>query len=188
MTLRAELQDWRHRRHDRPMPTVQVEHGTAVRGVWLRIAAACAATGLLLLTAARTDVILELALVGAGSVGGWSLVRPGRVPAHLAVVVSALLLLGSRSAPFDPAVLWLLPAALLTVRLGWWAEHVAGGTLVEVAALRGTVGRDLLIVAVSTVVAAVAWAATAWTAGALLVLGGLALVVLAWWTLPRWTP
>ncbi|MEG3613643.1 hypothetical protein [Isoptericola haloaureus] len=186
MTLRAEVQDWRHRRHDRPLPSVRVEHGPTVAGAWLRVAAGVVATALVLLAASRTPLLPDLTLVGAGVLGAWSVARPGRVPAHVTVVTSALVLLGARSAPFDPAVLGLLPVALLTVRLGWWAEHVGWSARVEIAALRRTAGRDLTIVAVSLVAAAGAWAASGRAVGGLVVLGAVAVVVLAWWALPRW--
>ncbi|GAA4726900.1 hypothetical protein GCM10023216_17090 [Isoptericola chiayiensis] len=185
MTMLAELQDLSRRRHERPLPRVSVVHGPSVPGGVLRVLAALAVGGLVLLTAARTSLLPDLALSAALVLAMWTAVRPGRVPSHLAVVLSAAVLLGAQSAPFDPAVLWLAPLGFLTVRLGWWAEHTSWTGRVEWAALRATAGRDLTICGATVVLGAAAWAAAAASVGVLVVLGGIAVVAIGWAFLPR---
>ena len=181
----AELQDWVRRSRERALPVVRVEHGPVVPGALLRVSAVAAVAALVGAAASRTALVTELVLVVVVGAASWMLVRPGHAPAHAAVVGSALLLLGSSAAPFDPAMLWLVPSAYLTVRLGWWAGQVGWRTRVEVAALRRSGSRDVMILGVAAVVGGVAWAASGAAVAGLVLIGGAALVALAWSVLPR---
>ncbi|MCK0115418.1 hypothetical protein BCE75_1109 [Isoptericola sp. CG 20/1183] len=185
MSLRAEVHDWVRRRRERPLPVVRVGHGPVVPGSVLRLAAVCAVAGLVWAGAARTTLVAELEVAAVAGMALWALVRPGTVPAHTAVVLTALLLLGSTAAPFDPAALWLAPAAYVAVRLGWWAGQVGWRTRVEVTALRRTGSRDLVLLGLAVAVGGAAWAASGATVAGLALVGGGALLALAWRVLPR---
>jgi hypothetical protein len=171
MRRTAELHDWVRRRRERPVPVVRVEHGPVATLVWA--------------AAARTTLLPDLVLAAAAGMALWALVRPGHVPAHAGVVLSALLLLASTAGPFDPAALWLAPFAYVTVRLGWWAGQVGWRTRVEVAALRRTGSRDGVVLGLAVVVDGLAWAASGVAVAGLVLLAGAALLALAWWLLPR---
>ena len=185
MSLTAELHDWVRRRRARALPVVRVEHVPAVPGLVLRAAAAVAVAALVWAAASRTTLMAGLVLTAVAGAALWALARPGQLPAHVAVVLSALLLLGSASTPFDPAVLWLAPLAYLAVRLSWWAGHVGWRTRVEVAVLGRSGSRDLVVAGVTSAVGALAWAVSGAALAGLVLLGGAALLALAWWLLPR---
>lgn len=164
---------------------MRVEHGPVCPGAVLRVAAVVSVTSLVGVAATRTTLLPGVVLAVVAGMALWALVRPGHVPAHVAVAVAALLLLGSTTGPFDPTVLWLVPLAYVTVRLGWWAGQVGWRTRVEVAALRRTGSRDGMVLGVALVVGCLGWAASGATVAALVLLGGAALLVLAWSLLPR---
>ncbi|WP_402465477.1 hypothetical protein [Isoptericola aurantiacus] len=184
MSLLAEVRDLNRRRQERPLPPVEVEHGPALPGGVLKTAAALAVAGLAWAAGSRTEVLPALCTVIALGLAVWTVLRPGPVPSHLAVVLAGVTLLGS-SGPFDVAVLGIAPLAYLTVRLGWWAQHVGWRTRVETAAWGAAAGRDLVVVGATVVLGGAAWALGAAAVGGLVVVGGTALVVLGWSLLPR---
>jgi hypothetical protein len=185
MNITAEVAELRRRRADRPLPTVRVEHGRSVPAGVLRLAAAAAVPALLLLAGLRTGLMSEVVLVVAGAFGVWAAWRPGPAAPHLAVLLAGLSLLATGSASLDPVLLWLVPAAYATVRLGWWAEVARPRARVELDVLRRGAGRDLVVLAVTAVLGGAGWLAAGAAVGGLVLLGGAALLALAWSLLPR---
>lgn len=176
--LRARLAalTWR----ERPMPRVDIGLGRWVPGWVFRVAGAGAVAALLLLTASRTELVPSLAGVLAGALALWSLARPGAGPAHVAVVLAAVVLLGSATAPFDPAALWLAPLGYVTTRLGWWAAVVVPTERVELAAVRRVALRDLVLTVVTVAVGLASWAVSGRPVEGIVALGVAALAAVAW--------
>ncbi len=180
-TLRAEIpvlarlpdQGWR------PRPAVQVDLGPAVPGWALRALAAVA-------TATLATICLQRAGVGAWL--GWTIVvvatalmavRPSTLVAQTTLVVSGLLFALAGSGPFDPVVFVLIPLGYTAHELAWWAERTAWTCRVELRALAAGHGRGLVLVAGAEALGVVMWLAPRPSA-ALVVAGGVALVVLTW--------
>lgn len=188
MNLVAELVDLRRRRLERPLPDVEVDAGPAVPGWVFRVLAPVMVGLLVAVTGLHVSLVPQLVLACAGLLALWTLVRPGPVPAHLAVLVCALALFGAPGAPFDAAVLGLAPLGYAAVRLAWWAGHVGRRTRVETSAvLRGT-GRDLAVMLVTLCVGGIAWLASGFAVGGLVVLGAAVLVALVRVLLARSRP
>ena len=180
-TLRAEIpvlarlpdQGWR------PRPAVQVDLGPAVP-VWaLRALAAVA-------TATLATICLQRSGVGAWL--GWTIVvvatalmavRPSTLVAQTTLVVSGLLFALAGSGPFDPVVFVLIPLGYTAHELAWWAERTAWTCRVELRALAAGHGRGMVLVAGAEALGVVMWLAPRPSA-ALVVAGGVALVVLTW--------
>jgi hypothetical protein len=178
MNLVAELSDLRRRQLERPLPEVEVDSGPAVPG-WVFRGAAPLVVGVLpAVTGLHVGLMPQLALSCAGLLALWTVVRPGPVPAHLAVLLCALTFLGAPDAPFDAAVLGLAPLGYAAVRLTWWAGHVGRRTRVETAAVLRGAGRDLTVMVVTLCVGGVAWLASGVAVGGLVVLGAAVLVAL----------
>lgn|GEM_PF-1612334 len=186
-TVRSRLRAWWRARYEtgRPLPVVGVEVAPWLPGWVLRAAFVAGALALLLGAGARTTLVPELSVTLALLVAAWAAVRPGPAPAHVALVVAALLLLGSTEAPFDAATLWLAPLAYLVTRLGWWASHVGARERVELAALGRTAVRDGVVVAASLVIGAAAWATAGRPVAGLVAVGVAALAALAWTVVRR---
>ncbi|GAA1985529.1 hypothetical protein GCM10009718_23590 [Isoptericola halotolerans] len=185
MNLAAEVAELRRRRTERPLPRVRVEHGRTVP-VWvLRTAAGAAVAALVLASGRRSGLVLEPVVVLAVLLAAWAVWRPGGLSAHLAVLLAGLMLLGSSVSPVDPAVFWIAPCGYLAVRLCWWAGRSGLRSRVELAVLRRSGGRDLAVVAASLVVGGGAWLVAGVPVGGLVVIGGAALLALAWSLLPR---
>lgn len=180
-TLRAEIpvlarlpdQGWR------PRPAVQVDLGPAVPGWALRALAAVA-------TATLATICLQRAGVGAWL--GWTIVvvatalmavRPSTLVAQTTLVVSGLLFALAGSGPFDPVVFVLIPLGYTAHELAWWAERTAWTCRVELRALAAGHGRGLVLVAGAEALGVVMWLAPRPSA-AMVVAGGVALVVLTW--------
>ena len=180
-TLRAEIpvlarlpdQGWR------PRPAVQVDLGPAVPGWALRALAAVA-------TATLATICLQR--VGVGAWLGWTIVvvatalmavRPSTLVAQTTLVVSGLLFALAGSGPFDPVVFVLIPLGYTAHELAWWAERTAWTCRVELRALAAGHGRGLVLVAGAEALGVVMWLAPRPSA-ALVVAGGVALVVLTW--------
>lgn len=180
-TLRAEIpvlarlpdQGWR------PPPAVQVDLGPAVPGWALRALAAVA-------TATLATICLQRSGVGAWL--GWTIVvvatalmavRPSTLVAQTTLVVSGLLFALAGSGPFDPVVFVLIPLGYTAHELAWWAERTAWTCRVELRALAAGHGRGLVLVAGAEALGVVMWLAPRPSA-ALVVAGGVALVVLTW--------
>ncbi|MCK9793614.1 hypothetical protein M1843_07640 [Isoptericola sp. 4D.3] len=185
--VRTRLRSWWRSRHatGRPLPVVGVELGRRLPGWALRAALVVAVLVLVVGAGTRTSLVTELPVVVALVLAGWSAVRPGPAPAHVALVAAALMLLGSTSAPFDPAALWLAPWGYLATRLGWWAGHVAPTDRVELAALRRTLVRDAVVVVVTLATGGAAWALAGRPVPWLVGLGVAALAALAWTAVRR---
>jgi len=181
-TVRSRLRAWWRSRYEtgRPLPAVGVGLGRGLPGWVLRAAFVAAVLALLLGTAARTTLVVEFDVLLALLVAGWAVARPGPAPAHVALVVAALLLLGSTEAPFDPAVLWLAPLGYVVSRLGWWASRVGATDRVELAALGRTAVRDGVVVVVSLAIGGAAWASAGRPVTGLVAVGVAALAALAW--------
>ncbi|SKC71077.1 hypothetical protein [Krasilnikoviella flava] len=186
-TLPARLRAWWRSRYEtgRPLPVVGVEVGRWLPGGVLRAAFVVAVAVLLLASGARTTLVSELVVVITGVPVVWAAVRPGPGPAHVALVTVALLLLGSTSAPFDPAVLWLAPLGYVVTRLGWWASHVGVTERVELAALRHSLARDGAVVAGALAIGGAAWTLAGRPVPWLVALGVVALAALAWTAVRR---
>lgn len=180
-TLRAEIpvlarlpdQGWR------PRPAVQVDLGPAVPGWALRALAAVA-------TATLATICLQRSGVGAWL--GWTIVvvatalmavRPSTLVAQTTLVVSGLLFALAGSGPFDPVVFVLIPLGYTAHELAWWAERTAWTCRAELRALAAGHGRGLVLVAGAEALGVVMWLAPRPSA-ALVVAGGVALVVLTW--------
>lgn len=180
-TLRAEIpvlarlpdQGWR------PRPAVQVDLGPAVPGWALRALAAVA-------TATLATICLQRSGVGAWL--GWTIVvvatalmavRPSTLVAQTTLVVSGLLFALAGSGPFDPVVFVLIPLGYTAHELAWWAERTDWTCRVELRALAAGHGRGLVLVAGAEALGVVMWLAPRPSA-ALVVAGGVALVVLTW--------
>lgn len=164
----------------RRLPAVDVRIGRAVPGWALRTAFPFAVGALVLATGARTALIPALSGTIVAVLVGWAAIRPGPGPAHVALVVAALELLGASGAPFDPAVLWLAPLAYGVTRLGWWASHVGARDRVELAALRRTLVRDVVVVLVALLVGAAGQVLAGRPVPWLVALGVAGLAALAW--------
>jgi len=165
---------------DRPLPRVTVETGPTVPG-WALRAALCVAAALLLSGAAARTEALTTMLVVPGSLVLVALlaVRPRPAVLGVVLVVAGALLLGSSLAPFDPWALVLAPLAYLVTRLAWWADHVPMPAHVERAALAASWRRDAAVVAGTLVLGAVALAASGIAVAAGVLVGGIALALLA---------
>ncbi|WP_277210355.1 hypothetical protein [Isoptericola croceus] len=185
MSLAAEIAELRRRRAARPLPAVRIEHGRAVPGWTFRIGATFAVAGLLAGAGSRSGLVDGVVVAVTIGLTVWAAVRPGRTTGHLAVLVAGLFLLGSPAAPFDPAALWLAPLAYLAVRLGWWAERAGRRSRVETAALWRSGRRDVAVVGATVAIGGLASVATGTPVAGLVLLGGAALLALAWWLLPR---
>jgi len=186
-SLPARVRAWWRSRYEtgRPLPVVGVRTGRRLPGWTLRAAFVVAVAALVVAAGLRTDLVVQLVLLLAGVVTLWAAVRPGPAPGHVALVIAALVLLGSRDAPFDPAVLWLAPLGYVVTRLGWWASHVVATDGVEVAAFRRSLARDGVVVAVALVVGGAAWALVGHRVSWLVALGVAALAALAWTAVRR---
>lgn len=176
--VRALARRWWRR--DRPLPRVRVDLGARVPGWVLRVAATAATPLLVVLAGARTPVDTGILVTVALALAAWTALRPGPGPTHVAVVVAAVVLVLSPGAPFDPAALWLAPLGYAAVRLGWWAQQVGPGDLVEVTALRRTARRDLAVALATLAVGALSWAVAGRPVDGLVALAAVALVAVAW--------
>ncbi|MCA5894758.1 hypothetical protein LEP48_15570 [Isoptericola sp. NEAU-Y5] len=164
----------------RPLPLVEVTVGPWVPGWVFRLAACVAVGALVLLAAGRTGLLPTIAVGAALLLAAWAAARPGPGPAHVAVVASAVILLGTGTTPFDAAVLWLAPLGYVAVRLGWWASWLGPLARVEVAALGRAAARDAVVVLATFPVALAAWVVAGRPVAALVVLGFVALAAFAW--------
>jgi hypothetical protein len=170
MNLTAELIELRRRSMERPLPRVAVDGGRFVPGWCFHV--------LVVSAGLYVGLMSTLVLVVGAAFALWVAIRPGPAPAHLAVLLTALVLLGAPGAPFDPVVLGLAPLALLGVRLTWWAGHVARATRVETASLVRAGRRDVVVLAVALGTGGVGWLAAGFAVGGLVILGAAALVAL----------
>jgi hypothetical protein len=178
MNLTAELIELRRRSMERPLPRVAVDGGRFVPGWCFHVLAPLAVGGLVVSAGLYVGLMSTLVLVVGAAFALWVAIRPGPAPAHLAVLLTALVLLGAPGAPFDPVVLGLAPLALLGVRLTWWAGHVARATRVETASLVRAGRRDVVVLAVALGTGGVGWLAAGFAVGGLVILGAAALVAL----------
>lgn len=165
---------------DRPLPHISVETGPTVPGWALRVALGAAAALLLAGAAARTEDLSALVVVPASLVLVTLLVvRPRPAVAGVVLVASGALLLGSSLAPFDPWALVLAPLAYLVTRLAWWADHLSLTARVERAALAAWWRRDAVVVAGTLGLGAIALVASGASVAVGVLVGGIALVLLA---------
>lgn len=179
-TLAAPVRLLERLRGRRPLPSVEVTLRPWVPGWSIRAATAAAVPTLVLLGAGRTNLLPGIAVALAVAMATWAATRPGPGPAHVAVVVTALLLLGSAAAPFDPAALWLAPLGYAVVRLGWWSAQAGLRARIELDALRHAAARDVVVLGTSVLLGLGAWALAGRPVEALVALGVAALAGLAW--------
>lgn len=170
---------------DRPLPRVGVEAGRSVPGWALHAALAPAAAALVAVPATRSAMSPTVVVLGALVAAAWLCLRPRPAAAHAVVVLAALPVLGSPAAPFDPAVLLLVPLAFAVVRLAWWAEHVPLGGRVELGALRRGLPRAAAVVGVALALGVLALLAAGRPTAGAVALGGVALLAVAWVALRR---
>ncbi|PZR51984.1 hypothetical protein DNL40_14310 [Xylanimonas oleitrophica] len=164
----------------RPLPRVRARTGPWVPGGLLRVLFVASVVLMVLAAGARTELLATATGVAATGLAGWALLRPGHGPALGAVVTAGALLLGSPSAPMDPAVLLLAPLAHVVVRLGWWAGHVAWSTHVTVTALARSAVRDVGVVGVTVAIGGAALLAAGHPVHVGAFVGALALLAVAW--------
>ncbi|MCF4120845.1 hypothetical protein L1785_07620 [Antribacter sp. KLBMP9083] len=170
----------RTRLADRPLPRVTVETGPTVPGWALRVALGAAAALLLAGAGARTEELSTLLVVPVSlALVTLLVVRPRPAVVGVVLVASGVLLLGSSLAPFDPWALVLAPLAYLVTRLAWWADHVTSSAHAERAALAAWWRRDAVVVAGTLGLGAIALVASGASVAVGVLVGGIALVLLA---------
>ncbi|MGC3994323.1 MAG: hypothetical protein QM779_09495 [Propionicimonas sp.] len=164
---------------ERPLPRIGVDLGPTVPGWVLRAGAVVATGGCLVIATQRSGVADWLAgvlvVVGVVVMALW----PSMTAACTATVVTGLLVAADGYGPFDPVVFGLVPLVWVGIRLAWWAERVALPARVEVAALARGVPRGLVLVGGTLVVGALAFELAGRPSSVLVLIGGVALVVLA---------
>ncbi|WP_369372790.1 hypothetical protein AB1046_04580 [Promicromonospora sp. Populi] len=175
----------------RPLPEVTVEAGPTLRGWVLRAALLVLAPLLVLTAAARTPglpagVVWIVIILSTGLL----VARPTPATAGGVTVVSAVLLWGFTSEPFDQWSLVVALLAYLVARVTWWAAHVPVGGRVEIAALLVGWHRDAVVLGGTGLLGALALLVSGVTVpGAVLLAAlavlGIALVALATGGHPR---
>jgi hypothetical protein len=171
-----------NRHTPRPLPRVDVTLGPWIPGTLLRLAAPLTTATLLLLAATPAPLppdldwtIRALALALAAS----AIVRPGHAPALIAVVVTAFLMLATRT-PHPANTLWLASLAYVAYRLGTWSATIGWSTRIELTALARATARDAVVLAVTLAVGGVGLLASGRSLPALLTIGTAGLLALAW--------
>lgn len=170
---------------DRPLPTVDVDLGPTLPGWLLRVVLGVAAAGLLAAAAARTPALTAGIVIGSSlALVAFLVARPRPAVAAVTLVAAGMLLIGSAHAPFDPWALVLAPLGYVVVRAAWWADHVPLTARVEVAALAAGWRQDAAVLGGTLLLGAVALPVSggSWAGGVLV--GGVALVLLASLALP----
>jgi len=130
--------------HERPLPRVGVRAGAMVPGWALRVVAAACAAGCPLLAGGHTFLPGALAKVAAVVFGLVTLWRPGYEVVCWAIPVSAVLLVTSSRAPFDPVALWVALLGYLALRLAMAAALLPWNGRAQPRAV--LTWRDLVIV------------------------------------------
>ncbi|MBN9105559.1 MAG: hypothetical protein J0I14_11210 [Propionibacteriaceae bacterium] len=126
---------------ERPLPRIAADTGPSVPGWALRLGAAVATGTVLAIGTQRVGTYAGVGWTVVGLATALMLIWPAPILALAAMVVSGLLVALDGYGPFDPVVFALIPLAYSAVRLAWWAERVAPGARVELAALgRGLPG------------------------------------------------
>ncbi|MEU4364887.1 hypothetical protein [Promicromonospora sp. NPDC023987] len=174
--LRLRLTDPAHR----PLPDITTQTGPTLRGWALRLALLVLTPLLLLTAAARTpDIPDGVTWTIAALSTGLLLARPTPTTAGGITVVAAVLLWGFTTEPLDP---WALAVALLAytlTRTTWWAAHVPFHGRAEISALLVGWRRDLVVLAATGLLGALAMLASGATVPGAVLLAALAIVGIA---------
>ncbi|MFI9486295.1 hypothetical protein ACIG47_07870 [Promicromonospora sp. NPDC052451] len=180
--IRAALAAWtdrvRSRRTDparRPLPEITTVTGPTLRGWVLRLALLVLTPALVLTAASRTPGLAPALLATVVVLGtGLLVLRPTPATAGGVVVLAAVLLWGLEPGPFDPWALLVALQSYLLTRLTWWAGHVPARGRVEIAALLTGWRRDVVVLAATAALGALALLASGTTLPGAVLLAALA--------------
>jgi hypothetical protein len=164
----------------RPLPEITTETGPTLRGWVLRLALLVLVPLLLLTAAGRTpDIPDGVTWTITALSTGLLLARPTPTTAGGITVAAAVLLWGFTTEPLDPWALAVALLAYLLTRITWWAAHVPPRGHVEIAALLVGWQRDLVVLACTGLLGALAMLASGVTVPGAVLLAALAVVATA---------
>lgn len=139
---------WRYR--EAPLPRIGVRAGLMVPAWLLRLVVAAIVGGCLATTLGRTGATPTAVAIVTIAGFAVTLARTNYAVALGAVILSALFVLASRQAPFDPATVWVAVAAYVGLRLSLAAALLPWTGRAELRAL--LTWRDAVIVVLTIAV------------------------------------
>lgn len=166
----------------RPLPQITVETGPTVPGWVLRLALLALTPALLLLAASRSDLAPTLVTTVVVACTALLVLRPTPATAGVTVVLAGVFLWGFGNRPddgFDPAGLAVALLAYVVVRCTWWAAHLPTRGHAEAAALLAGWRRDVLVLAATGLLGALALLASGTALPGAVLLAALAVLGLA---------
>jgi hypothetical protein len=165
---------------NRPLPDITTETGPTLPGWVLRLALLVLAPLLLFTAAGRTpDIPDGVTWTIAALSTGLLLAHPTPTTAGGVIVVAAVLFWGFTSEPLDPWALAVALLAYLLTRITWWAAHVPPRGRAELAALHVGWRRDLVVLACTGLLGALAMLVSGATVPGAVLLAALAIVGIA---------
>ncbi|MFI2487508.1 hypothetical protein ACH47X_11395 [Promicromonospora kroppenstedtii] len=166
----------------RPLPQITVETGPTVPGWVLRLALLALTPALLLLAASRSDLAPALVTTVVVACTALLVLRPTPATAGVTVVLAGVFLWGFGARPdgdFDPAGLAVALLAYAVVRATWWATHLPARGRAEIAALTAGWRRDVVVLAATGLLGALALLASDTALPGAVLLAALAVLGLA---------
>lgn len=166
----------------RPLPQITVETGPTVPGWVLRIALLVLAPALLVLAASRSDLAPTLVTIVVVVCTALLVLRPTPATAGVTVVLAGVFLWGFGGRPddgFDPAGLPVALLAYIVVRATWWAAHLPARGRAEATALLAGWRRDVVVLAATGLLGALALLASGTALPGAVLLAALAVLGLA---------